>query len=216
MAVWRLPWFIALIIKVLIGFWALSVATGKGRSGGWFWLAFFFPIIGIIVAYCLEDRSEEYERPYYEPTYVQTVQCPFANGTQTPTLIGAPRAALPSPVNAEDGKGWVICAGCGERATTDYALIRMRCPKCDTPYTFHEEPAKGVADGAGTAVSSAAPEQRRCVACGQPLPVGAAYCMFCGEKAPTGWSCPSCASINPAAAKFCMNCGKQSESVPSA
>lgn len=217
-----MPWFIGLIIKVLFGFWALSVATGKGRSGGWFWLAFFFPIIGIIVAYCLEDRSAEDSRPYYGPTYVQNFQCPYVNGRAPyAPVIEASRAeyALPSPVKTEDGKEWVVCAGCGERATTYYAKIRKRCPKCDTPYVFAEKPAEIVVDEAATteafasaASESAAPAQERlCAACGQAMPSGAAYCMFCGEKASTGWMCPRCSTENLAAAKFCMNCGGRKE-----
>jgi hypothetical protein len=215
----RVPWLIGIVVKVLFGFWALSVATGKGRSGGWFWLAFFFPVIGVIVAYCLEDRSGEDSGPYYGPTYVQNVQCPFANDNRAPYLPEASRA-LPSPVKSEEGKEWVICAGCGERATLYYAKIRKQCPKCDTPYVFAEKPEEIVVDEAGTAADaseSAAPSpDRRCAACGQAMPSGAAYCMFCGEKASTGWACPRCSAANPAAALFCMNCGGRRESGPPA
>jgi hypothetical protein len=209
----RMPYFLALIIKIVFGLWALSVATGKGRSGGWFWLAFFFPIIGVIVAYCLAEQVEQSE-PVYRPYFGPTVQCPYyQNGRPTglsPMNALQASASLPSPDLAEipdDGK-WITCQGCGERATTDYARIRKRCPRCDMPYTLDSVPEK-----TAKATGAPAPEQpgRACSACGQVNAPNSAFCMSCGTKLAAPWTCSQCAAPNPPAAKFCMQCGAKKE-----
>lgn len=42
--------FIALVIACLFGVWARAIAVSKGYSGGFFWLGFFFLLIGVIIA----------------------------------------------------------------------------------------------------------------------------------------------------------------------
>ncbi|HEX8646488.1 MAG TPA: adenylate/guanylate cyclase domain-containing protein [Thermoleophilaceae bacterium] len=46
-----------------------------------------------------------------------------------------------------------------------------------------------------------------CANCGTENPLGAKFCMNCGNSLPR--ACPVCGTVNPAEAKFCMNCGSQ-------
>ncbi len=219
-----MPYLIALIIKCVFGFWAMSVAVGKGRSGGWFWLAFFFPVIGIIVAYCLNEQTYEYERM---PNYGLTVQCPYYQNRR-PTYLSAVESpgispGLPAPGVAgevsADGK-WIACATCGERATMDYARIRKRCPKCDALYDLNARPKASEESEADTGVantgddpSPSVPDHqpRACASCGKVSFAGAEFCMFCGVNLKADWACPNCSAYNPPAAKFCMECGGKRE-----
>lgn len=46
-----------------------------------------------------------------------------------------------------------------------------------------------------------------CPGCGHINPVGAKFCLECGQKFEQGVVCPSCGHVNPAGAKFCLECG---------
>ncbi|MBR0420786.1 MAG: SPFH domain-containing protein [Erysipelotrichaceae bacterium] len=46
-----------------------------------------------------------------------------------------------------------------------------------------------------------------CPNCGTPLPLGAKFCMNCGQQISVNSKCPNCGSDFPAGAKFCPNCG---------
>lgn len=46
-----------------------------------------------------------------------------------------------------------------------------------------------------------------CPNCGTKLPVGAKFCMNCGQSLVAKNVCPNCGNELPAGAKFCLNCG---------
>lgn len=47
----------------------------------------------------------------------------------------------------------------------------------------------------------------KCAKCGHENPVGAKFCLNCGEKVEQGSACPNCGKMNPPGAKFCLECG---------
>lgn len=47
----------ALGAALAFGAWTRSIATKKGYPGSFFWLGFFFQLIGVIIAACLTDKS---------------------------------------------------------------------------------------------------------------------------------------------------------------
>lgn len=51
----------------------------------------------------------------------------------------------------------------------------------------------------------------KCAKCGHEHPVGAKFCLNCGEKVQQGSACPNCGKINPSGAKFCLECGTKFE-----
>lgn len=58
---------VQLIIGLIFGGICAAIASGKGRSAvGWFFIGFFFPLIGLIVILCLSNLKEE--RRYREHT----------------------------------------------------------------------------------------------------------------------------------------------------
>ncbi len=50
---------VGLVVELLIAFWAMKVATGKGRSGALgFCLGFFLGLIGVVIAYVMGPSAE--------------------------------------------------------------------------------------------------------------------------------------------------------------
>ena len=44
---------VIIMFAIGCGFIAKGIARSKGRSGGWFWMGFWFDIVGIIIIACL-------------------------------------------------------------------------------------------------------------------------------------------------------------------
>lgn len=58
--------------------------------------------------------------------------------------------------------------------------------------------------------TAAVAEGAFCMACGKPLPDGAAFCCYCGVKVPPKeHRCAACGKVNPDGAKFCAFCGNK-------
>lgn len=65
-----------------------------------------------------------------------------------------------------------------------------------------------VAPMAGTAPASASMQNGpKCPSCGNVNPMGAKFCLECGQKLEQGVACPACGHLNPLGAKFCLECG---------
>lgn len=59
--VWQIM-FIILVIAIIFGIVCKNIAKDKGYSEiGFFFLGFFFPIIGLIIALCLNDKNAQNE-----------------------------------------------------------------------------------------------------------------------------------------------------------
>ena len=214
--------FFALVFALAFGAWTRSIAVKKGYSGGFFWLGFFFPLIGVIIAACLTDQSEQ---PDYPPAFnPYSNESPsqgayqYGNNTTAAQALSKDNAATnpPAKVETAEGKEWVVCSKCGTRSTVYFAKIRKQCPSCGTPFNLEADLVKASGDG-----RRAEPDQEKpvglemtardwpCGACGGHNPPQAAFCMHCGLRKPNEWACGDCGGANPPAAKFCMQCGKK-------
>ena len=120
-----LVWLICLGAAVGLAFIPASIAGKKGYSYGGFWvLGFFFFLIGLIVALCLEPKpgSQAYQQKYPPPPY--SGAAPYgtsANYGQT----GAYPPPYPPPQQPQ-GAEEVRCAQCGNANPPGSAF----CSKC--------------------------------------------------------------------------------------
>ena len=108
-------WIVAVGAAVGLAFIPATIARNKGYSFGGFWVfGFFFFIIALIVALCLEDKRSQqyrqYQQPYgqqYQPPYQQ----PYGQSYQQPP---------PSQYSAR------FCTSCGSPVAEGSAF----CSKC--------------------------------------------------------------------------------------
>ena len=68
------------IFAFIFGLVTMSIATSKGRSAGWFWMGFFFDIIGIIIISCLPDVRNQ------KPAVAANVDSETAKGINEPQI----------------------------------------------------------------------------------------------------------------------------------
>lgn len=67
-----------------------------------------------------------------------------------------------------------------------------------------------VAPMVGTASASAGMQNGPvCPSCGNVNPMGAKFCLECGQKLEQGVACLACGHLNPVGAKFCLECGNR-------
>ncbi|MGI5919253.1 MAG: zinc-ribbon domain-containing protein [Christensenellales bacterium] len=121
-----LVWLICLGAAVGLAFIPATIAGKKGYSYGGFWvLGFFFFLIGLIVALCLDPKpgSEAYQQKYPPPYPGAAPYGPSANYGQT----GAYPPPYPPPQQPQ-GAGEVRCAQCGNANPPGSAF----CSKCGT------------------------------------------------------------------------------------
>lgn len=225
---------IGLVIALLFGFWAMSIAQRKGYSGGFFWLGFFFPLVGVIIAACLSDKTFESSYEAAPPSYgfldrdssAVSAPSPYASlGARDKAPQRTPaKASAPQKPRQAEGTKWTTCSTCGKRVTRDYARIRKRCPDCGAPYDLEfaepeaeaaEAPEESKSDGFDSrmeAPAEAPPEEERaCGRCDKANQPSARFCMYCGAPKQADWACPACGAQNPPVAKYCMMCGTQKE-----
>lgn len=123
-----LGWIITIGISVGLAFIPANIAKKKGYSYGGFWaLGFFFFLIGLIVALCLDPKpgSEKYvQSAYYPPQYAPPQQPPpygaTPNGQQAYGQQTYGQQAYTPPQSD------YRCAQCG----TSYKQGDAFCAKC--------------------------------------------------------------------------------------
>ncbi len=125
---WIIFWLGA---AVGLAFIPATIARSKGYSYGGFWaLGFFFFLVGLIVALCLDAKpgSEKYVQPvYYSPQYAPVQPPPY-----TGTAYGQPGPVPPyeqqayTPPQAAPPQGDAFCVKCG----TAYKQGDAFCAKC--------------------------------------------------------------------------------------
>jgi len=111
-----------------LAFIPATIAKKKGYSYGGFWaLGFFFFLIGLIVALCLDPKpgSEEYQQKYPPPPYPGAA--PYGPGG--PAHYYGQTGTYPPPYpppQQPQGAGEVRCAQCGNANPPGSAF----CSKC--------------------------------------------------------------------------------------
>jgi hypothetical protein len=108
-------WVLCIGAAVGLAFIPATIARNKGYSFGGFWaLGFFFFLVGLIVALCLEDKNAPYRQPYqqYQPPYQQPYGQPYQQPYQAPN-------AQPQTVSCPGGLNSI-------------AADSVFCPKCGT------------------------------------------------------------------------------------
>lgn len=101
-----------LILAAISGAITYAIATKKGYAKGFFWLGFFFPLIGMIIAACLTDKTQS--APPAEP-----------------------RIEFVKPNEYErDGQKIVMCGKCGEQYPRERAVTLKKCEDCGAYFDF--------------------------------------------------------------------------------
>lgn len=127
-------WLLALGAAVGLAFIPATIARKKGYSYGGFWvLGFFFFLIGLIVALCLDPKpgSEAYQQKYPSPPY--SGAAPYGQGGPA-NYYGQAGAYPPSypppypPPQQPQDAGEARCAQCGSANLPGSAF----CSKCGT------------------------------------------------------------------------------------
>ncbi len=126
-------WLIAIGAAVGLAFIPATIARNKGYSYGGFWaLGFFFFLIGLIVALCLDPKpgSPKYVQPTYyppQPPPGYPGAAPYGQPGPVPPYgqpsYATPQAAQPQPAQPQ---GDFRCAQCG----TPFKQGDAFCSKC--------------------------------------------------------------------------------------
>lgn len=68
--------------------------------------------------------------------------------------------------------------------------------------------------GNGTSAAKSPPPVSTCPDCGQPVPVDAAFCPYCGHQQVVFGRCANCSKNLPPNARFCPQCGHPADEKP--
>lgn len=121
-----LIWLICLGAAAGLAFIPANIAKKKGYSYGGFWaLGFFFFLIGLIVALCLDPKpgSEAYHQAYPPPQYPGAA--PYGQGGYYGQTGAYPPPPYPPPQQPQSA-GEIRCAQCGSASLPGSAF----CSKC--------------------------------------------------------------------------------------
>ena len=139
--------FILLIVAVLFGIWTFYIAVNKGYSAGFFWLGFFFPLIGVIIAASLTDKLQEAspQGNYAGASYLSHEDHVHAYQSARAAPEPVREKPIKPTLSIEDGKKMLECTRCGKRVSYDFAFYRKECPNCSAQFQLvglDEEVAK--------------------------------------------------------------------------
>ncbi len=156
---------------------------------------------------------QELREAVLELTAEETAAEPAPAPVPEPETVSAPPAEPASaseegrcPVCGEPVKpGSRFCMSCGASIPAAGEAEAAPAPE---PVTISEPVLEPVTVWQGTPATEpeAAPAEKRCPACGEPVKPGSRFCMSCGASIPAAGlaSAPAPSSAQRA---FCMNCG---------
>lgn len=166
---------IVLLLGVVSGIGAAAIASSKGRSGvGYFFLGFFFSLIGLLIAIGVSDRRQALE---------------YAKAGNLCWACNRPRH--PSQL---------VCMHCGASKKADPGLAgQKKCPACAELVLADAKKCKhcGEALGApGTLTASVptrapAPDIGYCPACRKIRGMDTPSCVYCGSASPSQATLPA-------------------------
>ncbi len=97
--------------------------------------------------------------------------------------------------------------GTGGSIASDMMSMQMGMMAANAMSGQMKEMMNGFSGTQDNDVNQAEIKKVYCPNCGTELPLGAKFCMSCGQQLSAKDKCPKCGSDLPSGAKFCLNCG---------
>ena len=111
--------FVTILLSIIFGLICRKIAISKGHSSGYFWLGFFFDIIGIIITSCIPNLNKEKEEKNQYKALQRQNQLNY--GFVKEFWI-CPDCGTKNPANAN------YCMECG--AESFIKDTKWKCPRC--------------------------------------------------------------------------------------